>query len=155
MLRTRRSLFLFSTAFQMPSTSISYSKAIPFFQPLRHAWLNDFSVRQHHGEKQVLNWAASGVCKANEPMREWVFAEFRVLNTAKLQMIKRCHPIRRNPGRLLCGDGTRGGFRTRFKHVLKLSTALCLEPVAKQFCRTREDGLQEAAKNCGVHCADQ
>jgi hypothetical protein len=68
---------------------------------------------------------AGDICEANEPMREWLFAEFRVLEIAKLQMVKRCHPIRGNPGRFLSGDGTRRGFRTRFKHVLKLSTVLC------------------------------
>ena len=82
-------------------------------------------------------------------MREWLFAEFRALNTAKLQMVKRCHPIRCNPGRFFFGDGTRRGLYTRFKHVLKCSAVLCFEPVAEQFCRTREDRHQETAKNWG------
>ncbi len=81
-------------------------------------------------------------------MRKWLLAEFRILDTAKLQMVKRWHPVRCNPGHFLAGDGTRRGFRTRFKHVLKLSTALCLEPVAEQFSRTREGSHQETAKNC-------
>jgi hypothetical protein len=31
-------------------------------------------------------------------MRKRLFVEFRVLNTAKLQMVKRWHPIRSDPG---------------------------------------------------------
>jgi hypothetical protein len=31
-------------------------------------------------------------------VRKWLLVEFRVLNTAELQMIKRWHPIRCNPG---------------------------------------------------------
>ena len=51
--------------------------------------------------------------------------------------------------RIGTSGGTRRGVRTRFKHVLKLSTVLCLEPVAKQFSRIRENGHQETAKNYG------
>jgi len=109
--------------------------------------LNDLSVWQHHGEKQVLDWAAGGICKTDKPVRERIFVEFRVLNTAKLQVVKCCHPIRRDLGGLLSGDGARSGLRTRFKHVLKFPTVL--EPVAKQFSRIRENRHQETAKNYG------
>jgi hypothetical protein len=47
--------------------------------------LNDSSVRQDHGEKQVFDWPASGIRKADEPIRNGFFAKFGVLNTAKLQ----------------------------------------------------------------------
>ena len=41
------------------------------------------------------------------------------------------------------------GYLTRFKHVLKLSAALCSEAVAEQFSRVRTDRQQQTAKNCG------
>jgi hypothetical protein len=50
-------------------------------------------------------------------MRKRLFVEFRVLNTAKLQMVKRWYPIRSDPDHLFFSDGARRGLRTRFKHV--------------------------------------
>jgi len=111
--------------------------------------LNDLSVWQHHGENQVLDWSAGRICKTDKPVRERIFVEFRVLNTAKLQVVKCCHPIRRDPGGLLSGDGVRRGLRTRFKHVLKFPTVLCRERVAEQFSRIRENRHQKTAKNWG------
>ena len=82
-------------------------------------------------------------------MRKWLLVEFGVLKTARLQMVKRCHPIRSDPGRFLSGDGARRGLSSRFKHVLKLSTVLCWKTVAEQFSRPSEDRHQQTAKNCG------
>ena len=59
----------------------------------RDARLNDFSIWQHHGEKQVFDWPISRICKANEPMRKRLLAKFRVPNTAKLQMVKRSNSL--------------------------------------------------------------
>src|SRR5690349_9769590 len=39
---------------------------------------------------EVLDCTASGIRKGDEPIRKGFFAEFRVLNTAKLEMVKRC-----------------------------------------------------------------
>jgi len=68
--------------------------------------------------------------------------------TAKLQVVKRCHPIRGDSGGLLSGNGAWRGLRTRFKYVLKFPTVLCREPIAEQFSRIRENRHQETAKNC-------
>ena len=124
-------------------------RALAFLKFLRHSRLNDLSIRQHHGEKQVLGWPTSRICKANEPMRKRLFIKFRILKTARLQVVKRCHPIRRDPDGLLSGDGVRRGLRTRFKHVLKFPTVLCRERVAEQFSRIRENRHQKTAKNWG------
>ena len=80
--------------------------ALVFLQHLRHRGLNDSSVRQDHSEKQALDPAASGIRKADEPIRNGLFAEFRVLDTAKPQIVKRRHPIYCNPDRFLSGNGT-------------------------------------------------
>jgi hypothetical protein len=37
------------------------------------ARFNNFAVRQHHGEKQVLDWPANVICKADKPVRKWFF----------------------------------------------------------------------------------
>src|SRR6516162_8092333 len=124
-------------------------RALAFLKFLRHSRLNDLSIRQHHGEKQVLGWPTSRICKANEPMRKRLFIKFRILKTARLQVVKRCHPIRRDPGGLLSGDGARRGLRTRFKYVLKFPTVLCRKRIAEQFSPIRENRHQETTKNCG------
>ena len=132
-----------------PRTYRTWSRPLAFLKFLRHSRLNDLSIRQHHGEKQVLGWPTSRICKANEPMRKRLFIKFRILKTARLQVVKRCHPIRRDPGGLLSGNGVGRGLRTRFKHVLKFPTVLCRERVAEQFSRIRENRHQKTAKNWG------
>src|SRR5262245_33072238 len=87
--------------------------------------------------------------KANEPMRKWLFIKFRILKTAELQMVIRCHPIRVESFQYVFESSAEPPSRSiTGEQAARISASFVGNPVAEQFNRTRAHWHQETVKNC-------